>query len=46
MEGREVLSTCTPSRSQLLEERCIEKLMMKDGVQKIVGDQCMYGLKS
>lgn len=44
-EGRYILHE-HPQGVSSWQERCIEKLVMKDGVQRVVGDQCMYGLKS
>ena len=35
-----------PQGASSWEERCIKELVEKQGVMKVVGDQCMYGLKS
>ena len=44
-EGRYFLHE-HPQGASSWQEGCIERLMQKVGVQRVVGDQCMYGLKS
>ena len=43
-EGRHLLHE-HPQTASSWQERCIEKLMTKNGVQRVDGDQCMHGLK-
>ena len=43
-EGRYFLHE-HPQGASSWQEECIKKLMGKNGVQRVVGDQCMYGLK-
>lgn len=35
-----------PQSASSWSERCIRQLLQKDGVQYVVGDQCMYGLNA
>ena len=35
-----------PQSASSWHEGCIQKLLKEEGVQRVVGDQCMYGLKA
>ena len=46
VDGGRYLTHEHPQSASSWHEGCIQKLLKEEGVQRVVGDQCMYGLKA